>query len=237
MALTQHQEQGAGLAPVRKGWGSTTPGSRGSPSPRSDPVPALARPGSRPAPPECHLLWARAQWPATPLPPSQLMKGLRKRGITSRSRTFQLLTDVTAPCPPAPRYTHYLPGHGVPHSPPVEGSRSKDRDSEPLEEKAESTDDTPDSLLPLLADGSRDSEALRLSSPGPSSVWEEAEPSCDSSSDRLSSLSKAGAEARWTGVDLGACEDGQGQRAPGEALAAARAGGGGGRVPSPHAGA
>lgn len=119
----------------------------------------------------------------------------------------------------------------------MEGSRSKDRDSEPLEEKAESTDDTPDSLLPLLADGSRDSEALRLSSPGPSSVWEEAEPSCDSSSDRLSSLSKAGAEARWTGVDLGACEDGQGQRAPGEALAAARAGGGGGRVPSPHTGA
>lgn len=123
--------------------------------------------------------------------------------------------------------SHHLPGHRVPHSPPVEGSRSNDRDSDPLEEKAESTEDTPESLLPLLADGSLDSEALRLSSPGPSSVWEVPEPSCDSSSERLSSLSKAGAEARLRGVDTGACEDEQ--REPGEALAAAHAGGAGAR--------
>lgn len=91
----------------------------------------------------------------------------------------------------------------------MEGSRSKDRDKDPLEEKAESTEDTPDSRLPLFADGSLDSEELRLSSSGPSSVWEMPESSWDSSSERLQSLSKAGAEARLRGVDTGACKDEQ----------------------------
>lgn len=99
--------------------------------------------------------------------------------------------------------------HG--HSPPVEGSRSNDSDSDPLEEKAESTEDTPESLLPLLDDGSLHSEELRLSSSGPSRVWEIPESNCDSNSERLQSLSKGGAEARLRREDSGlACKDGEG---------------------------
>lgn len=95
------------------------------------------------------------------------------------------------------------------HSPPVEGSRSNDSDSDPLEEKAESTEDTPESLLPLLDDGSLHSEELWLSSSGPSRVWEIPESSCDSNSERLQSLSKGGAEARLRHEDSGlACKDG-----------------------------
>jgi hypothetical protein len=97
------------------------------------------------------------------------------------------------------------------HSPPVEASRSKDSDSDPLEEKAESTEDTPESLLPLLDDGSLHSEELRLSSSGPSRVWEIPESNCDSNSERLQSLSKGGAEARLRREDSGlACKDGKG---------------------------
>lgn len=97
------------------------------------------------------------------------------------------------------------------HSPPVEGSRSNDSDSDPLEEKAESTEDTPESLLPLLDDGSLHSEELRLSSSGPSRVWEIPESNCDSNSERLQSLSKGGAEARLRRADSGlACKDEEG---------------------------
>lgn len=97
------------------------------------------------------------------------------------------------------------------HSPPVEGSRSNDSDSDPLEEKAESTEDTPESLLPLLDDGSLHSEELRLSSSGPSRVWEIPESNCDSNSERLQSLSKGGAEARLRREDSGlACKGGEG---------------------------
>ena len=67
----------------------------------------------------------------------------------------------------------------------MEGSRSKDKDSDPLEEKAESTEDTPESLLLLLADCSLDSEQLRLSSSGPARVCEVPESSWDWSSERL----------------------------------------------------
>lgn len=102
---------------------------------------------------------------------------------------------------------------GLPDSSPLlEGSRSKDRDREPREEKAESTDDSPDSLLPLLPlpdpDGSWDSEALRLSSSGPSRLCEMPESSCDNSSARLRSSSRGGAEARLRGVDTGTCHEG-----------------------------
>lgn len=87
---------------------------------------------------------------------------------------------------PAPSELNPLfPWCGGPCSPFVEGSLSKDKDSDPREEKAESTEDTPESLLPLLADGSLDSEELRLSSSGPSRVWEMPESSWDSSSERL----------------------------------------------------
>lgn len=91
----------------------------------------------------------------------------------------------------------------------MEGSRSNDSDSDPLEEKAESTEDTPESRLPLLDDGSLHSEELRLSSSGPSRVWEIPESSCESSSERLQSLSKGGAEARLRREEPGpACKDG-----------------------------
>lgn len=89
------------------------------------------------------------------------------------------------PQPPAPQLSWLLPRGGGFRSPLVEGSRSKDKDSDPLEEKAESTEDTPESLLPLLADGSLDSEELRLRSSGPWRGWETPESSWDSSSERL----------------------------------------------------
>lgn len=89
------------------------------------------------------------------------------------------------------------------HSPLVDGSRSKDSDSDPREEKAESTDDTPESRLSLLDDWSLHSEELRLSSSGPCRVCEIPESSWDRSSERLQSLSKGGAEARLRRVAPG----------------------------------
>lgn len=62
-------------------------------------------------------------------------------------------------------------------------SLSKEREREPLEEKAESTDETPESRLSLEA--SLDSEELRLSSSGPSIVCEIPESSWDNNSERL----------------------------------------------------
>lgn len=65
--------------------------------------------------------------------------------------------------------------------------------------------------MPLLDDGSLHSEELRLSSSGPSRVWEIPESNCDSNSERLQSLSKGGAEARLRREDSGlACKDGKG---------------------------
>lgn len=62
-------------------------------------------------------------------------------------------------------------------------SLSKERERDPLEEKAESTDETPESRLSLEA--SLDSEELRLRSSGPSIVCEIPESNWDSNSERL----------------------------------------------------
>lgn len=141
---------------------------------------------------------------------NQWREGENKELLSSQEPGRLILADVQGhhhSLPAASPIITLFPRAQGPHSPPVEGSRSKDRDKDPLEEKAESTEDTPDSRLPLSADGSLDSEELRLSSSGPSSIWEMPESSWDSSSERVQLLSKAGAEARLRGVDTGACED------------------------------
>lgn len=92
-------------------------------------------------------------------------------GSRSCCPSFQRHTgSYTHGLPAAPSLCALLPRKRGSHLPPAEGSRSNDKDRDPLEEKAESTEDTPESLLPLLADGRRDSEQLRLSSSGPSRV-------------------------------------------------------------------
>lgn len=82
-----------------------------------------------------------------------------------------------------------------------EFSLSNDSDREPREENAESTEDTPESLLSLEA--SLDSEALRLSSSG-SSVCEIPESSWDNNSERLKSLADVGSDScfSWHNTDI-----------------------------------
>lgn len=137
---------------------------------------------------------------------TQSVKGCRKHR-TATVRSGSPFSCSLSARPPRPPVKCIISQGWALHSPPAEDSRSKDKDSDPLEEKAESTEDTPDSLLPLLADGSLHAEELRPSSSGPSRVWEMPESSWDSSSERLWSLSKVGAEARLSGVATGACRD------------------------------
>lgn len=80
----------------------------------------------------------------------------------------------------SPTFLHEYSCQG---SPFPEFSLSKDKDREPRDEKAESTEETPESLLSLEA--SLDSEELRLSSSGPSTVCEIPESSWDNNSERL----------------------------------------------------
>lgn len=166
---------------------------RGSAKPRSDPTPGVgtgktsctaqgtarslcseltARRAARPAAHQHGLSgFGLGELATGQRPPQSVTDTDMDSGSRSCCPSFQRHTGAyTHGLPTAPSFCALLPRKRGPRLPPAEGSRSNDKDRDPLEEKAESTEDTPESLLPLLADGRRDSEQLRLSSSGPSRV-------------------------------------------------------------------